>query len=220
MGAACKLVGSEEGARHHYHCASKLTARGCSRFSGRRRLTGAQLMDTFSVKKRMQIESGILTRSLEGAHKKAENSYYNDRKRVYQYEEVMNNLHKGVNTERQQVLEGRELKALLVGYRDRTTEVIVEAYVDVYLPPEERHLTQLVVKTKEFIYMVEEITPKHLQVLYAEGQKVFLQEQLGNAHGGRRPSSISRRRAKCGKPEATSSASGSRTSGLSAYGNL
>ncbi|MBM5794043.1 MAG: preprotein translocase subunit SecA, partial [Cyanobacteria bacterium K_DeepCast_0m_m1_088] len=142
----------------------------------------AGLMNAFRVEEDMPIESGMLTRSLEGAQKKVETYYYDIRKQVFEYDEVMNNQRKAVYTERRRVLEGRELKAQVIGYGERTIEDIVEAYVNPELPPEEWDLTRLVDKTKEFIYLLEDLTPDQLQGLGVEELKAFLQEQLRNAY--------------------------------------
>ncbi|MCT0216607.1 preprotein translocase subunit SecA [Synechococcus sp. CS-1330] len=142
----------------------------------------AGLMNAFRVEEDMPIESGMLTRSLEGAQKKVETYYYDIRKQVFEYDEVMNNQRKAVYTERRRVLEGRELKAQVIGYGERTVEDIVEAYVNPELPPEEWDLTRLVEKTKEFIYILEDLTPDQLQGLGVEELKAFLQEQLRNAY--------------------------------------
>ena len=142
----------------------------------------AGLMNAFRVEEDMPIESGMLTRSLEGAQKKVETYYYDIRKQVFEYDEVMNNQRKAVYTERRRVLEGRELKAQVIGYGERTVEDIVEAYVNPELPPEEWDLSRLVEKTKEFIYLLEDLTPDQLQGLGVEELKAFLQEQLRNAY--------------------------------------
>ena len=142
----------------------------------------AGLMNAFRVEEDMPIESGMLTRSLEGAQKKVETYYYDIRKQVFEYDEVMNNQRKAVYAERRRVLEGRELKAQVIGYGERTVDDIVEAYVNPELPPEEWDLTRLVEKTKEFIYLLEDLTPEQLQGLGVDELKAFLQEQLRNAY--------------------------------------
>ena len=53
----------------------------------------------------MPIESGMLTRSLEGAQKKVETYYYDIRKQVFEYDEVMNNQRRAVYSERRRVLD-------------------------------------------------------------------------------------------------------------------
>ncbi|NDD46008.1 MAG: preprotein translocase subunit SecA, partial [Synechococcaceae bacterium WB9_4xB_025] len=142
----------------------------------------AGLMNAFRVEEDMPIESGMLTRSLEGAQKKVETYYYDIRKQVFEYDEVMNNQRKAVYSERRRVLEGRELKKQVIGYGERTMNEIVEAYVNPDLPPEEWDLAQLVSKVKEFVYLLEDLEPEQLQGLSMEELKAFLQEQLRNAY--------------------------------------
>ncbi len=101
---------------------------------------------------------------------------------MFEYDEVMNNQRKAVCTERRRMLEGRELKAQVIGYSERTVENIVEAYVNPELPPEEWDLTHLMDKTKKFIYLLEDLTPDQLQGLGVEELKAFLQEHLRNAY--------------------------------------
>jgi preprotein translocase subunit SecA len=142
----------------------------------------AGLMNAFRVEEDMPIESGMLTRSLEGAQKKVETYYYDIRKQVFEYDEVMNNQRKAVYAERRRVLEGRELKAQVVGYGERTMDDIVEAYVNPDLPPEEWDLDRLVSKVQEFVYLLADLKPEQLRGLSVEELKAFLQEQLRNAY--------------------------------------
>ncbi len=150
------------------------------RIFGGERVAG--LMNAFRVEEDMPIESGMLTRSLEGAQKKVETYYYDTRKQVFEYDEVMNNQRKAVYLERRRVLEGRELKQQVIGYGERTIVDIVEAYVNPNLPPEEWDLANLLGKVKEFIYLLEDLTPDQLQGLQMEELKAFLQEQMRNAY--------------------------------------
>ena len=142
----------------------------------------AGLMNAFRVEEDMPIESGMLTRSLEGAQKKVETYYYDIRKQVFEYDEVMNNQRRAVYSERRRVLDGRALKKQVIGYGERTMNEIVEAYVNPDLPPEEWDLDQLISKVKEFINLLDDLTPDQIQGLGMEELKAFLQEQLRNAY--------------------------------------
>jgi preprotein translocase subunit SecA len=142
----------------------------------------AGLMNAFRVEEDMPIESGMLTRSLEGAQKKVETYYYDMRKQVFEYDEVMNNQRKAVYAERRRVLEGRALKQQVIGYGERTMVDIVDAYVNPELPPEEWDLDRLVAKAKEFVYLLDDLTPQQVSGLSMEELKAFLQEQLRNAY--------------------------------------
>ena len=150
------------------------------RIFGGERVAG--LMNAFRVEEDMPIESGMLTRSLEGAQKKVETYYYDIRKQVFEYDEVMNNQRKAVYSERRRVLDGRELKKQVVGYGERTMNEIVEAYVNPDLPPEEWDVSQLVSKVQEFVYLLEDLKADQLQGLSMDELKAFLQEQLRNAY--------------------------------------
>ena len=150
------------------------------RIFGGERVAG--LMNAFRVEEDMPIESGMLTRSLEGAQKKVETYYYDIRKQVFEYDEVMNNQRRAVYTERRRVLDGRELKKQVIGYGERTMNEIVEAYVNPDLPPEEWDVTQLVSKVKEFVYLLNDLQSEQLQGLSMDDLKAFLQEQLRNAY--------------------------------------
>ena len=142
----------------------------------------ANLMNAFRVEEDMPIESGMLTRSLEGAQKKVETYYYDIRKQVFEYDEVMNNQRRAVYAERRRVLEGRDLKKQVLGYGERTMDDIVEAYVNPELPPEEWDLNRLTNKVKEFVYILQDLQPEQLQGLNIDELKAFLHEQLRIAY--------------------------------------
>jgi preprotein translocase subunit SecA len=150
------------------------------RIFGGERVAG--LMNAFRVEEDMPIESGMLTRSLEGAQKKVETYYYDIRKQVFEYDEVMNNQRKAVYGVRRRVLDGKELKQQVIEFGEKTIDDIVEAYVNPELPPEEWDLDQLVGKVKEFIYLLDDLTPEQIRGLSMEELKAFLQEQMRNAY--------------------------------------
>ena len=142
----------------------------------------ANLMNAFRVDEDMPIESGMLTRSLESAQKKVETYYYDIRKQVFEYDEVMNNQRKAVYTERLRVLKGIDLKRQVLGYGEITMEEIVEAYVNQDLPPEEWDLEQLVSKVKEFVYLLNDLKKEDIFSLSVQELKSYLQEQLRTAY--------------------------------------
>ena len=142
----------------------------------------AGLMNAFRVEEDMPIESGMLTRSLEGAQKKVETYYYDIRKQVFEYDEVMNNQRRAIYAERRRVLEGQALKELVLGYAVRTMDDIVEAYVNPELPSEEWDLASVVSKVQEFVYLLADLTPEQLEDLSMGEMKTFLAEQVRIAY--------------------------------------
>ena len=140
------------------------------------------LMDAFRVEEDMPIESGMLTRSLEGAQKKVETYYYDIRKQVFEYDEVMNNQRRAIYAERRRVLEGQDLKEQVIKYIERTMDDIVEAYVNPDLPPEEWDLENVIGKVKEFIYLLKDMEPEQMADLSVGEIKTFLHEQARIAY--------------------------------------
>lgn len=142
----------------------------------------AGLMNAFRVEEDMPIESGMLTRSLEGAQKKVETFYYDARKQVFEYDEVMNNQRRAIYAERRRVLEGEDLKEQVIEYAEKTMDEIVDAYVNPDLPPDEWDLDKLVSKSQEFIYLLQDITAKDLEDMTVSEMKTFLHEEVRKAY--------------------------------------
>ena len=142
----------------------------------------AGLMNAFRVEEDMPIESGMLTRSLEGAQRKVETYYYDIRKQVFEYDEVMNKQRRAIYAERRRVLEGQDLKEQVLKYAEQTMDDIVSAYINPELPPEEWQLDKLVSKAKEFVYLLEDLQPAQLEDMALNEIKAFLHEQVRIAY--------------------------------------
>jgi preprotein translocase subunit SecA len=142
----------------------------------------AAMMNMFRVEEDMPIESGMLTKSLEGAQKKVEVYYYDIRKQVFEYDEVMNKQRRAIYAERQRVLEGQDLREQVLEYGERTMDEIVDAYIEPELPPEEWNLDRLVSKVQEFVYLLHDLTPEQLDDMNMAEIKQFLREQLRIAY--------------------------------------
>jgi len=141
-----------------------------------------KLMNMMRVEDDMPIESKMLTNSLEGAQKKVETFYYDTRKQVFEYDEVMNNQRRAIYAERRRVLEGLDLKEQVIQYAEKTMGEIVDAYVNPELPPEEWKLDKMVDKAKEFIYLLEDVEPVHLEDMTVMEMKNFLCEEVRKAY--------------------------------------
>ncbi|AFY33144.1 preprotein translocase subunit SecA [Calothrix sp. PCC 7507] len=142
----------------------------------------AGLMNAFQVEEDMPIESGMLTRSLEGAQKKVETYYYDIRKQVFEYDEVMNNQRRAIYAERRRVLEGQDLKEQVIKYAEKTMDDIVDFYINPDLPSEEWDLEKLVEKVKEFVYLLADLQPNQLEDMSVTEIKAFLHEQVRIAY--------------------------------------
>ncbi len=142
----------------------------------------AAMMNMFRVEEDMPIESGMLTKSLEGAQKKVEVYYYDIRKQVFEYDEVMNKQRRAIYAERERVLGGEDLREQVLEYGERTMDEIVDAYIEPELPPDEWNLDRLVAKVQEFVYLLHDLTPEQLDDMNMAEIKQFLREQLRIAY--------------------------------------
>jgi preprotein translocase subunit SecA len=142
----------------------------------------AGMMNALRVEDDMPIESSMLTRSLEGAQKKVEVYYYDIRKQVFEYDEVMNKQRRAIYAERSRVLQGQDLREQVIEYGERTMDDIVNAYIDPELPVEEWDLPKLVGKVQEFVYLLSDLKPEELSDMSMGEIKTFMHEQLRIAY--------------------------------------
>jgi preprotein translocase subunit SecA len=116
----------------------------------------AKLMDMFRVEEDMPIEHPLLSSSLENAQRKVEVYYFDMRKQVFEYDEVMNNQRRAIYSERRRILEGENLKTKILDYVRKTVGEIVRAHVNPELPPEEWEIDKLTAKMQEFVPLLKQ----------------------------------------------------------------
>jgi preprotein translocase subunit SecA len=88
----------------------------------------AKLMDSLNVEDDVPIESGLLNKSLESAQKKVEAYYYDARKQLFEYDEVLNYQRQAIYSERRRILESNSLRDWVLQY----TETTILDYIDYY----------------------------------------------------------------------------------------
>ncbi len=142
----------------------------------------ASLMNAFRVEEDMPISSGLLTSSLENAQKKVETYYYDIRKQVFEYDEVMNNQRRAIYAERRRVLEGENLKERVLEYAEKTMDDIVNAYINPDLPPEEWNIQGMVAKVQEFVNLLQDLTAEQLDEMQLPEIQAFLREEVRRAY--------------------------------------
>jgi len=87
------------------------------------------MMETLKVDENVPLESGMLSRTIEGAQKKKEGMNFAIRKNVLQYDDVMNRQRELIYTQRNKVLDGENIKDTVLKMIDDT----IDAYCAVYL---------------------------------------------------------------------------------------
>ena len=74
----------------------------------------------------LPIESKMLTKALDEAQRKVENYFFDIRKQLFEYDEVLNSQRDRVYTERRRALESNNLQSLLIEYAELTMDDILE----------------------------------------------------------------------------------------------
>ncbi len=96
-----------------------------------------KVLDRLGPSDDIPIEAGILSKTVEGAQKKVEEQNFGIRKRVLEYDDVLNKQREVVYRERRQVLEGEDLTEQAKDWIAETLVGVVDTYDDETGPPSE-----------------------------------------------------------------------------------
>ncbi|KAL8101142.1 hypothetical protein AgCh_033139 [Apium graveolens] len=119
------------------------------------------LMRAFRVED-LPIESKMLTKALDEAQRKVENYFFDIRKQLFEYDEVLNSQRDRVYTERRRALESDNLQPLLVEYAELTMDDILEANIGSDASKESWDLQKLVAKVQQYCNLLSDLTPELL----------------------------------------------------------
>ena len=89
-----------------------------------------KLMDSLKVDDDIPIESSLLNRSLESAQKKVEVYYYDARKQLFDYDEVLNYQRQAIYSERRRILESTNLRDWILQYAETTILDYLRAFLE------------------------------------------------------------------------------------------
>lgn len=95
----------------------------------------SMMMDTLKVDENTPLESGMLSKTIEGAQKKKEGMNFAIRKNTLQYDDVMNKQRELIYAQRNKVLNGDDIRDTILKMIDET----VESYCSIYLADDEVH---------------------------------------------------------------------------------
>ncbi|XP_051134266.1 protein translocase subunit SecA, chloroplastic isoform X2 [Andrographis paniculata] len=116
------------------------------------------LMRAFRVED-LPIESKMLTKALDEAQRKVENYFFDIRKQLFDYDEVLNSQRDRVYTERRRALESDDLQPLLIEYAELTMDDILEANIGSDAPRESWEVEKLIAKLQQYCYLLNDLTP-------------------------------------------------------------
>eukprot|EP00256_Glycine_max_P039959 XP_006589081.1 protein translocase subunit SecA, chloroplastic isoform X3 [Glycine max] len=116
------------------------------------------LMQAFRVED-LPIESKMLTKALDEAQRKVENYFFDIRKQLFEYDEVLNSQRDRVYTERRRALESDNLQSLLIEYAELTMDDILEANIGSDAPKDSWDLEKLTAKIQQYCYLLNDLSP-------------------------------------------------------------
>ncbi|KAK4482116.1 hypothetical protein RD792_009255 [Penstemon davidsonii] len=145
------------------------------------------MMRAFRVED-LPIESKILTKALDEAQRKVENYFFDIRKQLFEYDEVLNSQRDRVYTERRRALESDDLQSLLIEYAELTMDDILEANIGSDAPRESWDFEKLIAKIQQYCYLLNDMTPDLLEskssnyeelrgYLHFRGREAYLQKR-------------------------------------------
>ncbi|XP_054809641.1 protein translocase subunit SecA, chloroplastic [Prosopis cineraria] len=145
------------------------------------------LMRAFRVED-LPIESKMLTKALDEAQRKVENYFFDIRKQLFEYDDVLNSQRDRVYTERRRALQSEDLQSLIIEYAELTMDDILEANIGSGAPKESWDLEKLVAKIQQYCYLLNDLSPDLLTIkcsnyeelqnyLRLRGREAYLQKR-------------------------------------------
>lgn len=126
----------------------------------------SSMMDTLRVEESTPIESTLLTKSLESAQKKVEAYYYDARKQLFEYDEVLNYQRQAIYAERRRILASKNLRDWIIQYAETT----IKEYVSNYFTRVDEDKSSQSLYRKKLLQKVEDLLglPYTLDMLFIE----------------------------------------------------
>lgn len=88
----------------------------------------SKLMEQLNIEDNTPIESLILSKSLDSAQKKVESYFYDVRKQLFEYDDVINSQRQAIYSERKKILESDFMRDCILEYAENTISEILYAY--------------------------------------------------------------------------------------------
>lgn len=141
----------------------------------------SNLMDALRVEDDVPIESQLLNSSLESAQKKVEAYYYDARKQLFDYDEVLNYQRQAIYSERRRVLESINLRDWVIQYAETTILDIVQSSVNQNINRYDYYAQQLN-KVEDLLGLPYSLNLDYFLTLSSSEAEGFLSKQVRIAY--------------------------------------
>jgi len=145
------------------------------RIFGGERITG--IMEKLGMREGEPIEHSMISRAIENAQSKVEAHNFEIRKQLLEYDDVMNQQREVIYRQRREILEGQDLRELIMEIVEQKAGEIAAAFADEKLPPSEwdrKGIRDAVFK--QFNLRLNAFDADTLETLTAEGLAGFIFE--------------------------------------------
>jgi preprotein translocase subunit SecA len=134
------------------------------------------LMEKFGWEEDQPIESGQVTKAIESAQKKVESRNFELRKQILEYDDVMNQQREVIYSQRRRILTEPDLRPYIREMAGDLVDLLVEAYADEKVHPEEWDLAGLVDRFNDIFGSIIRLTPDALEGKTGAEMKAMLVE--------------------------------------------
>jgi len=161
------------------------------RLFGGERIHG--LMDRLGIEDDMPIEAGLISRSVESAQKKVEEQNFQIRKRVLEYDDVMNKQREVIYGQRQRILAGEDLREDVFEIIDRVLTTQIQTITSGARYAEEWDLDELFTVLRSFLPLgfgpedlgdLEQLDEDDLVERVLEEARAFYEQKEGSIGSG------------------------------------
>jgi len=135
----------------------------------------AELMKNLNIDDTTPIESIFLNKSLDSAQKKVEAYFYDVRKQLFEYDEVINNQRQAIYTERKRILQSNFTKDCIIEYAESTIEEMLMIYNQ---QKNNKSKKEILLQINQLLNLNDEIIFQDLKKIDIKNIKIFLLEQL------------------------------------------
>lgn len=131
----------------------------------------SNLMKTLNINDETPIESIVLSKSLNSAQQKVESYFYDIRKQLFEYDEVINSQRQAIYVERKRILESTFTRDCIIEYGENTIDEILKIYSN-------EKKTIILQQIIQLLNLTETFTIDNLKTMTTIELKYFLYEQL------------------------------------------
>nr|YP_010904219.1 preprotein-translocase subunit a [Catenella fusiformis]WCH57470.1 preprotein-translocase subunit a [Catenella fusiformis] len=137
----------------------------------------SNLMQTLNINETTPIESTILSKSLNAAQQKVESYFYDIRKQLFEYDEVINNQRQAIYAERQRILKSYFTRDCIIEYGESTIDEIISLYKNKH-EASINNKAQLIKQITQLFNITDHLIAKNFIDMSYEQITHFLYEQL------------------------------------------